>query len=71
MDFIHIDSFDASSISQTPKSTIRSYKYDSVTIETSTTDWIPKQLQSGKWECNHKCKDKTAYDARGDTSYWS
>ncbi|MCJ1469660.1 Sec63 [Pseudocyphellaria aurata] len=58
MDFIHVDSFDASSISQTPESTTRFR--DRVTAELNLTDWIPKQLESGKWECNHKCKDKRA-----------
>ncbi|KAL8917100.1 MAG: hypothetical protein Q9208_008139 [Pyrenodesmia sp. 3 TL-2023] len=23
-------------------------------------EWAPKQLENGKWACNHKCKDKTA-----------
>lgn len=69
MDFIHVDSFDASSIPQAPKPAIRPYKRHSGTVEASITDWIPKQLESGKWECNHKCKDKTAYDAPGDVSY--
>ena len=25
------------------------------------TPWNPVQLENGKWACNHKCKDKTAY----------
>ena len=28
--------------------------------ETSKQDWVPTQLDNGKWECNHKCKDKKA-----------
>lgn len=71
MDFIHVDSFDTSSISQAPKLAVHSHKGDSVMVETNISDWIPKQLESGKWECNHKCKDKTAYDARGIPLKWS
>lgn len=25
-----------------------------------TEDWQPRQLDNGKWACNHQCKDKTA-----------
>ncbi|KAL8963991.1 MAG: hypothetical protein Q9183_004789, partial [Haloplaca sp. 2 TL-2023] len=28
--------------------------------ETSSQEWVPTQLDNGKWECNHKCKDKKA-----------
>lgn len=68
MDFIHVGSFDAGSISEVSKSVVRSHENDSVTAESNPTDWNPKQLENGKWECNHKCKDKTGYDPRGDIS---
>ena len=51
--FHHIDTFDR-------RSAITS---DQVFRDTGGDDeslWTPKQLESGKWACNHKCKDKTA-----------
>lgn len=30
-------------------------------IDRDNTTWNPPQLDNGKWACNHKCKDKTAY----------
>ena len=29
-------------------------------VDCDETKWHPKQLDNGKWACNHKCKDKTA-----------
>ncbi|KAL8776306.1 MAG: hypothetical protein Q9194_003238 [Teloschistes cf. exilis] len=29
-------------------------------IEEEDNKWTPTQLRNGKWDCNHKCKDKTS-----------
>ncbi|KAI9811215.1 MAG: Sec63 [Pycnora praestabilis] len=66
MDFKHIDDIDHSSQIETTENTFAN-RYIQTLGHTATQglansakdQWEPKQLGSGKWSCNHKCKDKT------------
>ena len=54
--FSHIDIFDQRSATKF----IQSVSQRPDTGNDVENSWSPKQLQNGKWACNHKCKDKTA-----------
>lgn len=56
-DFNHIDTFDDKRIHKTKLDVPQSRG----TVDRNYGSWNPKQLENGKWACNHKCKDKTAY----------
>lgn len=58
MDFKHIGDLDSG-----PTPPIRQSRFQSVIKDRKDADeWVPKKLENGKWECNHRCKDKTAYE---------
>ncbi len=54
-DFSHIDNFD-----QRPATNfIQGVPQSHDNGNDDENSWSPKQLENGKWACNHKCKDKT------------
>lgn len=68
VEFVPIDDFEDdkgldSSIrpSKTSKKAIGSALGPKVRNEQEDEDWEPVRLENGKWACNHKCKDKTAF----------
>lgn len=61
-EFQHIDTFDATKESRsyakpTSATTSAAQKAERQASE-SQEEWHPTQLRNGRWECNHKCKDK-------------
>lgn len=57
MDFNHVDTFEKSTMLQPQSQLAVSQRY----AAEDDIAWNPKQLENGKWACNHKCKDKTVY----------
>lgn len=58
VDFKRIDNFDPC---PTPP-TWPSRSQPAIRDEIDAGEWVPKKLENGKWACNHRCKDKTAYE---------
>jgi len=42
------------------KSNAKKRQKQSHTAEDNATEFVPRQLDNGKWACNHACKDKTS-----------
>lgn len=57
--FANIDDFDNEGQTGT-KGQKKPAKQSKRNQSTPVTDWEPRQLDNGKWACNHACKDKTS-----------
>ncbi|KAF2426590.1 P-loop containing nucleoside triphosphate hydrolase protein [Tothia fuscella] len=57
LEFGHIDNYGNQTTMQTKKNTAKNKKQK--LTEPIDESWQPEKLASGKWMCNHKCKDKT------------
>ena len=55
--FMDIDAFDDGA---TGSGKGKATKRKGSTTTAADKDWEPRQLENGKWACNHTCKDKTA-----------
>lgn len=58
-DFASIDDFEES-VQPAFKCVDRTSKQQKAAAAPTVADWEPRQLENGKWACNHACKDKTA-----------
>jgi ATP-dependent DNA helicase HFM1/MER3 len=63
MDFIPIENFETTlpkTKTTSPKKTAARHETNE-NLDVSKGLATPRQLDNGKWACNHKCKDKTSY----------
>lgn len=63
LDFRHIDSYGDETTSTTRRNTAANGKREDPIGSISTTndgETEPRQLDNGKWACNHRCNDKSA-----------
>jgi len=58
LDFAHIDNYGTDAAAQTKKNTSKNARQKQSSAVAS--DWQPRQLDNGKWACNHACKDKNS-----------
>ncbi|KAL8655597.1 MAG: hypothetical protein Q9226_002980 [Calogaya cf. arnoldii] len=57
LDFHPIETFERnnkSGVARTQKRSDQPHDH----VDTAVGEWVPTQLENGKWACNHKCKDK-------------
>lgn len=57
LDFHPIESFERKDNSQFARTKMRNIQPRDQ-VDADVREWVPTQLENGKWACNHKCKDK-------------